>query len=714
MFGKYSLMRLVSRLLSLILVLLVAYAVHQIILCHPLTSDLADLYDYAKFYISVRSALIAPVFFAALAAACLFCAKVLRRQLLILLLPAVMIVAAGQAGPLIGYLVQAAAALALGIPLYKKLRGAAMPSHRSFLGLILSWFLGGSANAYLVWIALHWKVNYDYVYFLFFLTEILLLRRYLSEAIAFAVNRAKSFRFSPGQWVIVFWTIFMLPYVLVPLCVGDDYSRHVFFPKQVALFGKHLFTPANIWSIDTEVFSQSYYTIDYLLGGQYALRFATLAAAAAAMLLLENYCRRTFSPRAAMCTTLVLVCTPFLGVFVTIIYLEAFNFLSVAAMVIVLLYALQRPDRNSIILFCVLAAVAFLYKQQAVFLAVPSAAILSATLSVHCARQGSYRPMYSLVGGALAALVIVSPFLLQSYILTKNPFFPWFNSVFHSEYLRPKDIRGCLFNQPLDFGSLANITFHGERFIESGSFLFGINFFALAWFIPLIFVGRQRLALKLAILVLFAASVLLWWKITSPNMRYFIGPLAAGSILLGLTMDSLWNCIRRDRIAKILAIAALAAAILIDAASMLNAHDRFCTYPLLEAFSKRYKNIGPCVVAAEEFKKVFLFSSAKYGKNAACLVVSTPILSMADQRVEMLDWTYCQNISAAESWRSEQDAFDWIFKKRNFACIIMLPTNNFPLLVSPRFQDLVNVDFEHGGLVLLSPKEQNADAANDD
>ena len=688
------------------LLLLVGYAVYQIVVCHPITNDPAQAYDFAKFYISDKSALVATAFAAILAALSFLCVKVLRSESLFLFVPALMIAGAGQAGALVGILVQATAGLALGIPLYKRLRGCAMPGHLSFSGLILSWFLGGSANAYLVWIALHWKVNFSYIYFIFLLAEILILRRPLAEVLSIVVTRTKSFRFTPGQWTIVLWAVFMLPYALVPLLVGDEYSRHVFFPKQVALFGRHVFSPNNIWSIDTEVFSQSYYTISYLLGGEYALRFSSLAAAVAAMLLLENYCRRTFGLRAATCTALVLVCTPFLGVFVSIIYLESFNFLSVTAMMIVMLDGLKRTDRNTIVLSCILAAIAFLYKQQAVFLALPVIAILAAALSLHCARQRSCRPMYWLAGGALSAIILVSPFLVQSYILTKNPFFPWFNSVFHSAYLRPINLKGCLFNQPLDFGSLANITFHGEKFIETGAFLFGVNFFTLAWFMPCMLAGRKRLTLKLTLFVLFAASVPLWWSITSPNMRYFIGPLAAGAILLGLTMDALWNWIRQDVPAKVLAITALATAMLIDAASMLDAYDRFCTYPLLEAFSKRYAACGPCISAIEEYKKVFLFSSAKYGKDASCLLVSIPVLCLADQHAEMLDWTYCQNTSAMDNWRNEEDAFDWIFKRKKFACVIMLPISEFPMLASPHFQELVNVDFAHAGLLVLSPKEQ--------
>ena len=507
-----------SRLASLVVLLLVVYSGYQIMICHPMTGDVAKAWDFSLFYLTKTTFFVAATFALFLAAACALCAKVLHKDWLVLSLPVAMIISTGHAGALAGFLIQAAAGLALGLPIYRRLRSRAMPSESSLAGLILSWFLGGSANAYLAWIALHWKINYSCIYFGVAFAEILLLRRTLTGTLVVVAKRITSCRFTPGQWAIIFWAIFVLPYSLIPLYAYDDCLRHIFFPKQVALFGRHFFDPANIWSLDTEMFSQGCYTISYFLGGEFALRFSNWAALVAAMLLIESCCRRLFGLGTAYYAALALVSTPLLGVAALAVYLESFNFLSAAALVVVALYALENLDRNAVLLCFTIASDAFLYKQQAVFLALPLTGILFLASSVCCLKKKSWRPMFSLACGVAWAIIIVAPFLVQNFLLTNNPVFPWFNSLFHSEFLPSVNNLGYRFDQPLSLGSLADLTFRGQLFVENGSFLFGINCFVAALFVPFVLVGRKNLMLKWTLFGLLAASLLLWWKITSPNM----------------------------------------------------------------------------------------------------------------------------------------------------------------------------------------------------
>ncbi len=74
-----------------------------------------------------------------------------------------------------------------------------MPGEISLTGLLLSWFMGGSANAYAVWIALHWKINFSYVYFSVAFIEIILFRRSLADAIAAVTERVKYADSLPGN-----------------------------------------------------------------------------------------------------------------------------------------------------------------------------------------------------------------------------------------------------------------------------------------------------------------------------------------------------------------------------------------------------------------------------------------------------------------------------------------------------------------------------------
>ena len=711
------------RLVSLILLLLAGYAAYQIMVYRTITTEPTRLWDYSSFYISQKAIVTAATFALFLAAGCALCIKYFHNDWLILLLPAAMIICSGQAGALTGFAIQSMAGLAVGMPIYRRLRGSGLPGDVSLTGLLLSWFLGGSVNAYFVWIALHWKINFNSIYFGVALLEIGVFWRSLADAFRFISQRMRSSRFTLGQWAVVLWTIFILPHALVPSYLFDEYLRHVFFPKQVELFGWHLFDPNNVWAVDTEVFAQSCYTIGYLLGGEYALRFANLASIIVAMLLIENFCRRTFGLRTAFFTALFLISTPLLGFTITHIYLEPFNFLSVTVIMIATMYGLQCLDRNAVILPFVLSAIGFLYKQQAVFFAVPLAMLLTAVVLTRCIRQRSFRSMLWLAGGAFSAIIIVAPFLMQNYLLTQNPFFPWLNGIFRSELLPPVNWEGTRFDHNFSCSTISDLTFHGERFWELGSFPFGINYFMFIWFIPLVFIRGNKTALKWCILGLFAASILMWWEITSPNMRYFIGPLSAGSILLGLAINAIWESIRRDRLASCMAIAALITAMTVNAASLLHTVEACCSYPLIEAFTKQYDNIGSRWSGNEEIRKVFLTAYAKFGKESTCLLISAPYLSLADQHIEMMGNTYCLNWTAMHNWRNAEDAFDWIFRKRKFTCVIIeqechinfkdAKDENIRLLWSKAFREMVNIDFAHAGFLLLTPKTSDSGDSTD-
>lgn len=695
---------LIPRLAALVVLLLAVFAVAY---TDPLSPG--TLWDGNRLPTSTVVTVV--VFGLLIAAAAVGCVKLLRKDWPILLVPLVMIVGAGHAGALTAVLMQGTAGLAIGIPLWRRVRGLGMPSDTSLGGIIISWYIGVSVNAYIGWIALHWQINYDYVYFGFLLAEILLLRRPLAEVLTAVTEKAKSYRFSPGQWAIVVCAIILLPCALTPLYLCDDATRHLFFPKQIAMFGKHAFDPSYVWAVDTEVFAQSYFAAGYLLGGEYAARLSNFVVAFAAMLLLEGYCRRTFSVATALGTTLIVVSMPILGTAVSVVHLETLNFLSVAVPMIVMFDTLHRIAYRHVVFFFVMATFAYLYKQQSVFLVVPLTALLATALLIRSVKQRSSRPMIWFIGGSLTAIALISPFFVQNYVLTGNPCFPWLNGVFCSEWFEPGNYEGIRFDEKLNLGSLWALTFHSERFTEGGRFQFGISFFMLACFIPLVFVGGKDLLLKWIITGLFLASVLLWWIVTSPNLRYFVGPLVPGSILFGLTMNALWERVRVDRLATTLAGAALAIMFSANFASLLIGTEGSRPYPLFETFTKRYDRAMNRVGYVENVRKVFSVAGSKFGKESSCLLVGSELLCLADQRVEWMHGLSYSNWQAYKQWKNEEDAFDWIFRKRKIACIIMPENAVFPLLTSARFRQKVQVDFAMAGYLLLVPKADTLECA---
>ena len=108
----------------------------------------------------------------------------------------------------------------------------------------------------------------------------------------------------------------------------------------------------------------------------------------------------------------------------------------------------------------------------------------------------------------------------------------------------------------------------------------------------------------------------------------------------------------------------------------------------------------------DEIKNVFSVSYAKFGKDARCLLASSPYLCMADQHIEAITRTYPKNWQAMNNWRTEQDAFDWIFGKRRFTCMIVSQDCSIPLLMSPRFREMLNIEFSRAGFLLLTPKQR--------
>ena len=119
--------------------------------------------------------------------------------------------------------------------------------------------------------------------------------------------------------------------------------------------------------MDTEVFSQAHLTIGYLLGGEYAIRFLVYGQVFAAFFLLEDYGHRRFGTVPALGTALIAVSSPLLAAYASHVNLEAANLLAAAVVLVVALDGLGRLRGRSTLLFFVLAAVGYLYKQQTAF-----------------------------------------------------------------------------------------------------------------------------------------------------------------------------------------------------------------------------------------------------------------------------------------------------------------------------------------------------------
>ena len=74
-----------------------------------------------------------------------------------------------------------------------------------------------------------------------------------------------------------------------------------------------------------------------------------------------------------------------------------------------------------------------------------------------------------------------------------------------------------------------------------------------------------------------------------------------------------------------------------------------------------------------QFQRVFQIAAAKYGKEGRCLLLDIENLSMANQHVAWLNAELTYPLTTEfGNCRTGNDAFDLIFHKRKFDCVIML------------------------------------------
>ena len=134
---------------------------------------------------------------------------------------------------------------------------------------------------------------------------------------------------------------------------------------------------------------------------------------------------------------------------------------------------------------------------------------------------------------------IIIPFLLHNYIISKNPFFFFYNGFFKSEWFYPTNFRDDLWRHPLSWKTLYDITFFGSKYIENINYSFGISYFVLLIFFPLLFMRRGKRGEVLIMLFVFIFAIILWFGTTNPYLRYFINILPVGSVILALIMDKI-------------------------------------------------------------------------------------------------------------------------------------------------------------------------------
>ncbi len=375
--------------------------------------------------------------------------------------------------------------------------------------------VGLAAWMFLVWVALHFRVNTRLVYVIAmgvpYVWAGFALRKPTWGSAADQGVRPTSLAlllFVLGaHWLVA----------LKPEVSADGVSMHLALPMAVAHDRE--------WTFDAERYSWALmpaggdcvFTAAYLLGGEAAARllnFALLALMAAMVVQVSRQWLGLSAGRAFLVGALF-ASTPLVQLVTGSLFVENVW----AAMILGASLALVREDlRTAGVLFGAALAVKLI---AAVFVA--PAAVIAVWIAV---RRKDFRPLLS---AALLLAVLAAPPYLYAFIKSGNPVFPFANTIFRSPHFDASapfiDPR---FLTPLSWRTAYDATFSSGMFFEGQGGGGGFQYFLLL--IPAALLARRR---EVWLLLAIAGTATLLVFAFLHNLRYLYPALPLFSIALG-------------------------------------------------------------------------------------------------------------------------------------------------------------------------------------
>jgi hypothetical protein len=366
--------------------------------------------------------------------------------------------------------------------------------------------LAGAALWMLVlWCALHFAVNYGWVYAVAFSLPYAWVRpRFVLPSVGDRKEAA-------ALAVLLFVLGMHFLAALKPEISSDGLSMHLALPAAVADQGFWAFDHAHaIWSL-MPAGADALYTGVYLLGGEAAAKLLNFSFLAMLCVLLVRVARRWTSPVGAYLCAALFASTPLVQLVTGSLFVEnVWCALVLGAVVVVL-------DEEDLRVAGILIGAAVAVKLIAVAFAIPIAG------------WALVRTRRGLVAAACAALLLGLPPYLFAFAKSGNPIFPFANAVFRS----PDYDAETSFKDPR-FGDLRpswkapyEMTFQSAMFVEGQGGAAGFQYFLLL--LPAVLLTRRRdQAVIVTVCVVGTAIVLL----AAPNLRYAYAAMPLASLAL--------------------------------------------------------------------------------------------------------------------------------------------------------------------------------------
>lgn len=427
------------------------------------------------------------------------------------LIPAGVLYAAWWAGPL-------APAVALFF------LGSCYALGRRVAGGVTALLWGAAVWMLVLWSALHFPVNYWWVYAgAFGATYLLTSDRSLTVAALFGEVRER--------WPFALLLFILGAHLLAalkPEISSDGLSMHLALPASVAEQGFWPFDHMHaIWSL-MPAGADALYTGVYLLGGEAAAKLLNFAFLCILCALLVRVARRWTTPEGAYLCAALFASTPLVQLVTGSLFVENVWAALLLGAVIVLV------EDGDLRVAGVLAGAAVAVKLIAVAFALPLAAL---------ALRGKAR-----VAALACALLFALPPYVFAYAKSGNPIFPFANAVFRS----PDYDSESSFKDPR-FGDLHpswtapyDLTFRSAMYVEGQGGAAGFQYFALL--LPALLLIRKRDQVVIGAVTVAGTAIVL---LGAPNLRYAYAAMPLASLalawlpvraasVLGLIAVNLW------------------------------------------------------------------------------------------------------------------------------------------------------------------------------
>jgi len=264
--------------------------------------------------------------------------------------------------------------------------------------------------------------------------------------------------------------LILLVYASYPESHSDALTVHLMIPHQVLVNARWNFDVSNFVLAAMPKGANWFFTMHYLLAGEPAARLANfLLTVYSAWLVFAIVCRIADRTAGALLAA-VFLSAPLTSWVVFVAFEDALLSYVVLAALVILIEKWQNPTAGVSFVIALLLSVAVATKMQGFFAAVPIFILLLSRMI--WLRSVSLKDLsFSLIPVILIAAI---PYA-SSAIITGNPVFPMFNSIFKSPYYPPADFSNTQWSAKPSLSYIYDLTFHTSRFMEGTDGAFGLG-----------------------------------------------------------------------------------------------------------------------------------------------------------------------------------------------------------------------------------------------